>query len=266
MLALAEAGHDDAEWMRSQSAQTHEHFRKLTESLTEGKPIGGGAFTASYGLWALRLAGREPEDTSRAIVEYLLKTQRKDGSWSPVCIRPPSQESEVALAMLALVQMRHHASEAQKPRVAKAEARALAWLGRTKDVRTEDLAFRAWGMHQLGQDAGTARAALVAAQRDDGGWGQGPGRPSDAYATGQALYVLRVTGAEDEACRQAAWWLVRNQLPDGSWKVVTRARPVQREFDNGDPHGKSQFLSVAATSWAAAGLARMARTKASGGP
>jgi N-acyl-D-amino-acid deacylase len=49
---------------------------------------------------------------------------------------------------------------------------------------------------------------------------------------------------------------LRTQHDDGSWLVETRSKPVQVYFDNGDPHGKSQFISVAATSWAVAALAR----------
>ena len=97
------------------------------------------------------------------------------------------------------------------------------------------------------------------AQHPDGGWGQTAGRPSDAYATGQVLFVLTKTGTrrDDPAARRAAAYLLRTQHADGSWRVETRAKPVQPDFDNGDPHGKHQFLSVAAGSWAVAALAGM---------
>jgi hypothetical protein len=42
---------------------------------------------------------------------------------------------------------------------------------------------------------------------------------------------------------------------DGSWHVATRSKPVQVYFDNGDPHGKDQFISMMATSWSTAALA-----------
>ena len=80
---------------------------------------------------------------------------------------------------------------------------------------------------------------------------------SDAYATGQAVYVLRLAGvpADDAGVQKAVDYLVRTQEADGSWHVVTRSKPIQTFFDNGDPHGKDQFISIPATSWAVAALA-----------
>ena len=48
----------------------------------------------------------------------------------------------------------------------------------------------------------------------------------------------------------------KNQKDDGSWLVKTRSKPIQKFFDNGDPHGKNQFISISATSWATAALAK----------
>ncbi|MCH7989036.1 MAG: alpha/beta hydrolase fold domain-containing protein [Planctomycetes bacterium] len=80
---------------------------------------------------------------------------------------------------------------------------------------------------------------------------------SDAYSTGQALYILRETGwpTWSPKFQRGVGFLLKTQRDDGSWFVQTRAKPVQVFFDNGDPHGKSQFISVAATSWAVATLA-----------
>jgi N-acyl-D-amino-acid deacylase len=37
--------------------------------------------------------------------------------------------------------------------------------------------------------------------------------------------------------------LLREQWADGSWRVESFAKPVQPPYDNGDPHGKHQFVS-----------------------
>ena len=50
-------------------------------------------------------------------------------------------------------------------------------------------------------------------------------------------------------------FLLRTQCPDGSWHVKTRSKPIQTFFDNGDPHGPDQFISIPATAWATTALA-----------
>ena len=45
-----------------------------------------------------------------------------------------------------------------------------------------------------------------------------------------------------------------NQLPDGSWHVVSRSKPFQPYFESGYPHGKDQFISIAAAGWATTAL------------
>ena len=100
---------------------------------------------------------------------------------------------------------------------------------------------------------------MLKRQNGDGGWGQTAEMESDAYATGQTLFVLNETKnqASDiaEAVDAGIAFLLKNREPDGSWHVVTRAKPIQKYFDNGDPHGKDQFISTPATAWAVAALA-----------
>ena len=96
----------------------------------------------------------------------------------------------------------------------------------------------------------------------DGGWSPQASMESDAFATGLTLYALDVGGGvptSHEAYQRGVAYLLKTQLDDGSWHVKTRAKPVQVYFDNGDPHGKDQFISIAATSWSVAALARTIR-------
>jgi hypothetical protein len=98
---------------------------------------------------------------------------------------------------------------------------------------------------------------VLARQRPDGGWAQVPTMTSDAYATGQALFALRSAGvpADAPALQRASAFLLRTQLDDGSWFVRSRAFGFQAYFDTGFPHGRDQFISSAATAWAAMALA-----------
>ena len=59
-----------------------------------------------------------------------------------------------------------------------------------------------------------------------------------------------------KAIKRARSYLIRTQKKDGSWFVKSRSKPIQKFFDNGDPHGKDQFISISATSWATAALAK----------
>jgi hypothetical protein len=80
---------------------------------------------------------------------------------------------------------------------------------------------------------------------------------SDAYATGQALYALRIGGGMSpthETYRKGVSILLQTQLPDGTWLVHTRSYPFQPYFESGFPHGPDQWISSAATSWATLSL------------
>ncbi len=87
--------------------------------------------------------------------------------------------------------------------------------------------------------------------------GPAPGRRSDAYATGTALATLREVGgvpAESATFRKGLQYLLATQLPDGTWKVTSRSKPFQPYFESGFPHGKEQWISMAASGWAVVAL------------
>ena len=48
--------------------------------------------------------------------------------------------------------------------------------------------------------------------------------------------------------------LIVDQRGHGSWFVRSRNKPFQPYFESGFPHGKDQFISMAATSWAVTAL------------
>ncbi len=258
----------EAKELKFQSDFTHGYFQPRIETMNVGKHIPGGSATAGFGLWAMMLNRRPPDDTTTAIVAYLLQVQgiagekaKIEGPWAPSCTRVP-MNSKVGATVLALIGMKHYATESQRKDVEKATTLAEAWLAKAPLGSTDDRFWRLWGLHLFAGNAATIeeiRTALIAAQQKDSGWSQTPKMTSDAYATGQVLYVLRQTGTrrDDAIAMRAAAYLIRTQYADGSWRVETRAKAVQPYFDNGDPYEKHQFLSVAATSWATAALAQM---------
>ena len=268
----------DAAWMKSQADNAHAYFEKRIDDMDEGNHVPGGAATAAYGLWALSLDHRPPDPTTVAIVNYLLQiqgvqklTDRKagadstplDGRWIASCRRAPLQGSEIGDTVLVLIGMEEYATPAQRPKLAAARASADKWLAGVKLRNQQDRLWRLWGLHRLGGDAdtkATVRAAILKTQRPDGGWPQTDDQESDAYSTAQTLFMLCRSGTapDDPVALRARDYLLKTQLADGSWLVTSRVKnKAQPYFENGDPHGEHQFISTAATSWAAAALAQL---------
>jgi N-acyl-D-aspartate/D-glutamate deacylase len=263
MLAMAAARDrglpTDAGLLQDQAEFTLASFRDKLDSVREGRGVGGGAMTVGYALWALDLAGHPADETTEALTAFLLKTQKPDGYWS-TGRRPPMEESAVTTTVLAALGLQRYFSVAQRRAVAEAVAKVRDWLRTAPVTVQEDRASRLWGLVRLGADAADvadARAAMLAAQRDDGGWASAEGLQSDAYATGQALARLSEAGLAPDhpAFRRGLGYLMSTRRDDGSWKVETRSRPIQVYFDNGDPHGVHQFISTPATCWAVVALA-----------
>jgi N-acyl-D-amino-acid deacylase len=252
----------DDKLLQAQAEFTGDSFGRYVELMKEGKGIGGRAMTVGYGLWALGLADWKANETTEAMVAYLLKTQRAEGCWSGQVSRPPLEESYLTCTVLAVQGMKRYAAAAQDAEVEAAIAKARTWLVKAPAKGQEDKAARLWGLHMLDgkpPELQAARQALVNAQREDGGWAQLDEMKSDAYATGQTLFVLQATGFEtsEPAFQRGARFLLDTQRPDGAWLVASRSKPIQPyyAFDDEDPLGKNQFISVPATSWAVAALA-----------
>jgi N-acyl-D-amino-acid deacylase len=204
------------------------------------------------------------DDLSGSCVSYLLKTQTEGGYWEPQSNRPPLEGSRVSCAVLSLTFMQQFAKPAQQADVKRSVARARNWLADAPLESHEDRMFWLWGADRLDLPKTRRESTLgevLASQQADGSWSQLPEMSGDAYATGQALYILRKIGVphSSQAARIGAEFLLQTQQDDGSWFVQSRSRPVQTFFDNGDPHGKHQFISIAATAWATAALAGILR-------
>lgn len=234
------------------------HFlAKGRERYLQGKGQGGAAFTAGSALWTLKLGGWKADANTEAVVEYLLDHQKDLNHWTPPSIRPPSEESPFSATYFALEGILHFASEVQKPRMAARVSSALEWLEKTTPQTTEDRVFRLQALRAAGADAEGAVADLLGTQRENGGWAQLETMDTDAYATATALVALHRAGGlpvGDAKYRRGIDWLLDAQLPDGSWHVVSRSKPFQKYFESGYPHGKDQFISITAASWATIAL------------
>ncbi len=196
---------------------------------------------------AVGVAADERADASTAkLFDYLLGMQEADGSWATKRITPPLTDGDDVATMLVLL-----ATGARDAKDApESRRRALEWLDKSPPRdETQPLALRVAVAARFG-DFGKARESLdrlKGRQRDDGGWSQVEGRPSDALATGQALYALASAGEplDGPAIRRARLFLLESQQDDGSWSVKTRS-----------PKGEDEIISYYGTGWATLGLIR----------
>lgn len=207
--------------------------------------------------------GEGQEESLKLIAEEIVKKQQSDGSWEffATLRRPPINESQVTDAAWIIMALQGETGPDAPTSQREALSRAIAWFDAAKssDLHQEKVlkllvAIRSGKPRDTMQ---TAIEELLALQRDDGGWSQTvPELKSDAFATGQTLYVLSLAGlmAERPEIKRAMDFLVATQMPDGSWPMISRSTP------DGSP-GSSKLLTpinCAASSWATLALARLA--------
>ena len=243
-----------------QAEHIAEFLSQNREKFQKGQGTGGQVDTAGYAMLTLELAGHQPDETTKAVVEYLLKFPGDRDHWRTSSNRPPSEASEFTPTYLALRALRVWATDEQKERAARRVENARGWLLKTKVKDTEDRVFRLLGLAEAKADAKEVAAAaweLMRTQRADGGWAQKDGMASDPYATGSALVALHTAGglrADHPAYRNGLAFLVKSQEPDGSWLVKSRSVPFQPYYESGFPHAKNQFISITASGWATTAL------------
>jgi hypothetical protein len=242
-------------------------LKSSRETYLLGNAPAGFVVGMPYALLALAEEGVAPNPTTDAVALCLANAQGRDGSWNvPVGhagggIRPPlGSIGSISLTALAIRGLSVYAPSGRQAETAARLARALEFLRRAAPSETQDESFKLLGLVWSGAPGSEATAQarrILAIQREDGGWAQLPTMASDAYATGQALYALQASGIspQSEAYRKGAAYLLRTQLEDGTWLVRSRGFGFQPYFETGFPHGRDQFLSTAATSWAAIALA-----------
>ena len=213
-------------------------------------------------LLGLAEEGVAPNFVTDALTSCLASMQQPEGDWHllGIDIRPPLTGSPIVSTALAIRGLKEYLPPGRRDEVKMRVDRALGFIRAASSRDTQDETYKLLGLIWGGAPAAEAAAQarrLLALQRAEGGWGQVPTMEPDAYATGQALYALHASGrtATDVRYEKGVRYLLRTQLEDGTWFVRSRAFGFQPYFESGFPHGKDQFISAAATSWAAMALA-----------
>ncbi|MFY8199509.1 MAG: dienelactone hydrolase family protein [Pirellula staleyi] len=259
VLAFVEAKkrgfHSDPSNLERQIEHTYAHLKRGRENYRDGKGQGGGVDTAGYALWTLEDGGREADDVTDAVVEWLLTSQSDKGFWKTSSDRPPSEASHFTTTYLALRALAAFGRDADSARIESAKINAAKWLSTEVPNDTEDQVFCMLSAQFVDlplEFRQTMMAQFKDSQREDGGWAQLKGMASDAYAAGTVLYALNRSGmsVEDVVWQRGIQFLLTSQHANGSWHVVSRSKPFQTYFESGFPHGKDQFISTSATSWA----------------
>jgi len=202
-------------------------------------------------------------DELKRIAGHLVRHQESDGSWAwslaPAKNRPPPVfESDEVVTLLAYMALSPHVPSDPKEKSAARGSRekAAAWLSKTKPVdSTQVSALRLLRDVRAGKtpkELETGIDRVLRLQNKDGGWGQERNLPSDAYATGQALYFLSLAGANNgrTEIQRAVSFLAGTQRGDGSWPMTSRAHPGATPMTNPVP------ITYFGSAWATLGLMR----------
>jgi Squalene-hopene cyclase C-terminal domain len=223
----------------------------------QGKALNVGTAFLAIAARSLPALAEGQKQSLSMIAAEIVKKQQKDGSWEYFENRTPIHESQTTDAVWIILALQGEtgpdATQTQRVTLEKANA----WLAVAKlpdshqgKVLKVLLAIRT-GQPRSGLQA--ALDELFTLQQPDGGWRQTADRPSDAYATGQTLYVLALAGytAERAEIKRAIAFLVATQKPDGSWPMTSRSTI------NGKPTKLLTPITCAASAWATLGLVRL---------
>jgi ankyrin repeat protein len=220
--------------------------------------------TAAWVLVGLAAGGHPGDPATDAAVYSLLARQLPSGRWRNFTFdhRPPLQSSDIDVTAAAVRAISAYPIPAYADACRRSVRQAEAWLRSARPRTTAEASMRLLGLHWAGVRASdpamrSGARELLRSQRPDGGWADLPSLDSDAYVTGQALVALAQAAGltpTDPAFRRGVEYLRTSQQADGTWYVKTRSIPFQPFFESGFPYGRDQWISAAATNWAAQAL------------
>lgn len=204
-------------------------------------------------------------DELHQVASHLARHQEEDVAWimpPPSSGAPPIWESPETLALLAYLAWEPSAPanphEAAAARVG--HEKAATWLSKTTPTETvQSSALRLLVAVRSGKPVEQLEpqiAQLLGRQKADGGWSQTNDLASDAYVTGQTLWVLSFVGVDSERAeiRRAVSFLVASQRDDGSWPMISRNHPGVTSTRN--PIRNPVPITYFGSAWGTLGLLR----------
>jgi N-acyl-D-amino-acid deacylase len=230
------------------------------QTLAENDDPTAIVMAGNYDLWGLASIHFASTKIIELLARNIMRKQTYNGNWISEGQRPPLEYYSFSATALTVKNIQSYIPAILHDEVKQRIAKARTWLINTKPEANEEKIFQLLGLTWCNADmkfiAHQAKK-LLAAQHADGGWSQLDSLPTDAYATGQALYALNQSGqlkVTDAAYQNGIDFLLRTQEADGSWHVKTRSYPFVPYVNSGFPHGSDQFISAAGSNWATMAL------------
>ena len=237
---------------------------------------GGGVNALAFELLANEMTRRPADARARAQIQSIKSQQQAEGHWRggggvlvnngqqalsrPASARPPLffDDFTPTAYMIRALNAYGPASEAADTRARIEKARR--WLLDNKPDRLQEHTFKVLGLKWASAERRSidaAARALQALQRPDGGFSQLPTLPSDAYATGMALWALHEAGmpASHQVYQSGLRYLLSTQATDGTWHVKSRSLEFQPYFESGYPYARDQWISAAGAAYATLAIA-----------
>jgi hypothetical protein len=174
-LASAAAG-----FARSRGLLAPQEIPQLPQSMMPSpeRLIDLGLVSASSTAWELVDFGMNGVPRSAytdAAVRAIKAMQSPAGNWSAnESRRPPMNAGDFQAAAVCIYALKHYTPPGGEASSDRAIARAIAWLEHANPATTQDRAFQAIALawaNEGSESAQRAARALVAMQRQDGGWG-----------------------------------------------------------------------------------------------
>lgn len=233
-------------------ADLKEMARALKLGVTAGGHSTGVAFEGA--AWA-RFDKFIDDSETKELLKYadeLMRLQAEDGAIQDDDARLPVTGGTMQTTYQAAQTWRQAYARTANDKYLSPMRKAERFLTRkaegwkdAKSVYVQDLSFALLGLASAGvtrSEPASKRLQdlLLARQNHDGGWAL-DGKNSDAFATGQAVYTLKMAGFSDAdpAVERGLQYLLTRQSPDGAWRTA-------KSGQNGSEKGE--------TMWAVLGL------------
>ncbi len=134
--------------LHQQVKRTLEHLKRGEADYRQGKGQGGGVDTSAYALMALAAAKVPPNETTDAVVHYLLQIHSAKKHWSVTGDRPPTQSKDISTTAGAMRSLAAYfrsvdsqAAHAPLDQLAKRVSDCDLWLAKLQPTETEERVF-----------------------------------------------------------------------------------------------------------------------------